>query len=81
MTLIELVKRWDSGLYADNASLKKDFSSIDIFEPIIGDNELDETIYSVGDGNSWFEVVNELVYPGHISVTRYKELRDKLKTL
>lgn len=75
-TLVEVATAWTNREYYDKEILREDIMEIDIFTPIVAKDELDETVRSIGDGNSWFEVVDELVHTNKLSRYEYEAFRE-----
>lgn len=77
MNLVEIAKKYNNGEYKDKELLNKDILSINLFEPIKDD---EETIYSIGDGNSLLEV-NMLVSSGEMSIETYMDFVKLIKKI
>lgn len=75
-TLIEVVRAWSNDEYTDKEVLLEDIRELEIFIPILSEDESDDTLRSIGDGNSWFEVVDELVDSGKVSRDEYLTFRN-----
>lgn len=80
-TLVELATSWMNKEYYDKEMLREDILDLEIFAPIESKDELDETVWSVGDGNSWFEVVDELVDTGKLSRGEYKSFKKMVEDI
>ncbi len=78
MNLVKIAQKFNAGIYPTPDRLTEDLNSINIYEPNIDADELEDVVFSVGDGNSWLEVF-QLVKDGEMTKAGYKIFASEVK--
>lgn len=55
-TLVTIATKWGSGEISKKDEVKNLIKDVKIFTPNISNDELEETVWSIGDDNSWLDV-------------------------